>query len=353
MPDFKTLEPTSNLSFQVAWESTLRCNMDCSYCSDGHDNSLEHPDLESSLQTVDFIFDYLQIQMDKKPAHLKIAGINIQGGESLFHPNIVEILNYINKKKQTINYSLSVAMITNAVAGTKKWKQVVELLDYVTLSYHAEMLPKQELMFRINANYLKSQNKNFHISIIMHPKHWSRCLQMIKFCDKKDIKYIPRQIDSHWLDFRFNYSKEQQEFLIGKTKPTIAEMFTSLITNGFNLSSKGRSCCGNQELCVNSTCNTQYVIGNNFKNWHCSVDQFFLYIRQNTGEVFTNKDCKMNLESKVAPLGYLNNTDEILRNAKDSHNSIVCKKKSCWCGLCAPKAENLQAYESIIKKYLV
>lgn len=353
MPNFKTLEPTSNLSFQVAWESTLRCNMDCSYCSDGHDNSLEHPSLKDSLKTVDFIFDYLQIQMDKKPPHLKLAGLNIQGGESLFHPNIVEILTYINEKKKTVDYSLSVALITNAIAGTKKWNEIITLVDYITMSYHAEMLPKQELMFRTNANLAKKLVNNFHVSVLMHPKHWNKCINIIEFCKKKDIKYVPRQIDSHWLDFRFNYTKEQQKFLIGKTKPTITEIFSSLVTNGLNLSSKGRSCCGNQQLCTNGTCNTQYVFGNNFKNWHCSVDQFFLYIRQNTGEVFTNKDCKMNLEGKIAPLGYLSDTDKILNDARNFSKSIICKKKSCWCGLCAPKAANKDLYKSLIKKYLV
>jgi sulfatase maturation enzyme AslB (radical SAM superfamily) len=353
MPNFKSLEPTVNASFQVAWESTLKCNMDCTYCGDGHDNRLEHPSLESSLKTVDFIFDYLQIQMDKKPNHLKIAGLNIQGGESLFHPDIVEILTYINKKKQTVDYTLSVAMITNAVVGTKKWKEVVELLDYITLSYHSEMLPKQELMFRVNANYAKLQNKNFHISVLMHPKKWQHCLNIIDFCKTKNIKYVPRQIDHTWLDFKFNYSREQQEYLLGKVLPSTKEKLLSIITGGFDLSAKGRACCGGHALCTDVTCSTEYVMGNNFKGWHCSVNQFFLYIRQNTGEVFTNKDCRMNLDSKVAPLGYLSNTEEILKQAQEFKDTIICKKKSCWCGLCAPKAFDADTYESIIKKYLV
>ena len=123
---FKSLEPVGNPSFQVAWESTLKCNMDCSYCGDGHDNKMSHPSLEDSLKTVDFIFEYLQIQMDCKPVHLRTAGINIQGGESAFHPNIIEILEYIQEKKKLVNYTLTVALITNAVVGSKNWQKIIK-----------------------------------------------------------------------------------------------------------------------------------------------------------------------------------------------------------------------------------
>ena len=43
---FKSVEPVGNLSFQIAWEITLKCNMDCSYCGDGHNNKLSHPSLD-------------------------------------------------------------------------------------------------------------------------------------------------------------------------------------------------------------------------------------------------------------------------------------------------------------------
>lgn len=353
MPDFNTLEPVNNLSFQVAWESTLKCNMDCSYCGDGHDNSVEHPSLEDSLKTVDFIFDYLQVQMNKRPKHLKIAGLNIQGGESLFHPNIVQILSYINEKKSNIDYTLTVAMITNAIAGHRTWKKIIDLVDYFTISYHAEMTDKQELLFRANCLYTKRNNKEFQVSVMMHPSNWNKCISVIDYCKNQNIKYLPRQIDHSWTEFRFNYSKEQQEFLLGKTPPTVKEKVKALLSNGINLSSKGRACCGGNTLCTDNSCQTQYVMGNNFKNWYCSVDKFFLYIRQSTGEVFTNKDCKTNLESKIAPLGYLSDTATILQNAKTYKDPIICQKKSCWCGLCAPKAATLDQYNTIIKKYLL
>ena len=61
---FNTLEPVNPSSFQIAWESTLKCNLDCSYCGDGHDNKQPHPDLLDNLSTIDFIIDYVSIIME-------------------------------------------------------------------------------------------------------------------------------------------------------------------------------------------------------------------------------------------------------------------------------------------------
>ena len=61
---FNTLEPVNpRQQFQIAWESTLKCNLDCSYCGDGHDNRQPHPPLGECLDTVDFICDYISVIM--------------------------------------------------------------------------------------------------------------------------------------------------------------------------------------------------------------------------------------------------------------------------------------------------
>lgn len=359
MSNFNTLEPKSPTIFQVAWESTLKCNLDCSYCGDGHDNSTKHPSLEDTLTTADFIIDYLNLYMSLKPADQKQANINIQGGESIFHPNIVEILTYIQKKKKNyIDWSLFVSLITNAVVGKERWKRIVKLIDYVTVSFHAEMLDKQREIFKENVLHLKTVKDNFHVAVIMHPKHWDKCIDIIEWCKENNIKYHQRQIDHHWLDFRFNYNKEQTEFLIGKPKPTVKQAVVKFFKNGLDLSSVGRSCCSGQCLVQDKETEVTYVKGNNFKGWHCSVNQFFLYVRQVTGEVFTNKDCKMNLNGEVAPIGYLKDAAAILKDLKhmietDTLPVIQCKKSSCWCGLCSPKASNLNDFNQIMKKYHV
>ena len=341
------LKPTDPLSFQVAWESTLKCNMDCSYCGDGHDNSQSHPGLAASLNTVDFIFDYLELQM-KTRTH-RFAGLNIQGGESVNHPKIVDILKYIQVKKARVDYNLSVALITNATAVATRWARVVDLVDYFTISFHAELDFKNKPRFLNNVLYLAEKNKNFQVNIMMHPRHWQDCLTMIKFCQTHKIQYHLRQIDHHWLDRRFNYTAEQVEFLTGARPVNLKDKAIAVIKNGFDLDSQGRSCCGGNSLCADG-CNVTRVV-NRFKGWHCSVDKYFLYIRQTTGEVFTNKDCQMTWDGTVGPIGNLKDTQKILDRVRQGTPTIVCKKTKCWCGLCAPKASTAEKFNTLNHMY--
>ena len=86
-----------------------------------------------------------------------------------------------------------------------------------------------------------------------------------------------------------------------------------------------------------------------------NVNQFFLFVKQLTGEVYVNKDCKMTFEGTVGPIGNLSNTDAIINTLKEQlingQPIIQCKRDNCLCGLCAPKAKNLDTYQSIMKKY--
>ena len=350
MPDFDTLVPADIPMFHVEWETTLKCNLDCSYCGDGHDNKSSHPSLDDSIKTIDFILEYVERYTRNKPDNQKHVNLNVFGGESFFHPNIKEILEHADKQRKKYDgFTFNISTITNAVVGPTQWKEIVPLLDYFTVSYHAEANNKQKRMLRNNILHLKEQDKKFHVSIMMHPDHWQDCENMIGWCKEQNVSYNARQIDHSWLDLRFNYSREQKAFLTGKKESTILERAGALIKGGFDLSSEGRKCCGGGLLCANNTV-CDYVKGNNFKGWHCSVNEFFLYIRQVTGEVFTNKDCKMNFDGSVGPIGYLSDTKSILDRIGKT-DTIICKKKSCWCGLCAPKAKSQKDYEIIMKDF--
>ena len=137
MPDFNFLDQTNNHhSFQIAWESTLKCNLDCSYCGDGHNNKVAHPSLEDSLKTADFIIEYVNLYMSTRPRDKRFANLNIQGGESIYHPHIVEILEYLKQKKSLYNdWNLNVALITNGITSINRWKEISKLVDYFTMSF--------------------------------------------------------------------------------------------------------------------------------------------------------------------------------------------------------------------------
>ena len=113
-----------------------------------------------------------------------------------------------------------------------------------------------------------------------------------------------------------------------------------------------------RQLCENSNFNDRkFFVANKFPDWYCSVDRFFLYVKQTTGEIFVNKDCKMNFDGKVGRIGLLSQAQELLDWTKENLNNhtmpvIQCKKYKCVCGLCAPKAQTLSEYQQIMKKYI-
>ena len=63
----------------------------------------------------------------------------------------------------------------------------------------------------------------------------------------------------------------------------------------------------------------------------------------------------MNFDGSVSPIGKLSDTVSIITELKqqlaNGQPVIQCKKHNCLCGLCAPKAKNLDTYQSIMKKY--
>jgi hypothetical protein len=121
--------------------------------------------------------------------------------------------------------------------------------------------------------------------------------------------------------------------------------------NKADLADTGRACCGGRELCENQNRQQpQKFVFNKFPGWYCSVNHFFLYVKQVNGEVYVNKDCKMKFDGTVGPIGNLNNTKPILEQAQNP-SVIQCAKTRCYCGLCAPKAADLDTYKGIMRKY--
>lgn len=353
----------------VTWESTIKCNLDCSYCSPAeHDNSVPHPLLEDCLKTADFLLDYANLYMKNRPDHNKIVSFHIFGGESLFHPNIVDILEYTrrrHKEKYNGQWILDIQVITNAVVKPKVWNRVVELIDGAVVSYHSEATKDQQAVFRKNALYLKNLGKHCLCSILIHPRNWDQCMDTIEWAKENNFKYVVRQLDHSWHDFKFYYTREQAKWLRGDSLECTScnsSAFSKIkesVIKFVNMESKGRECCSGEPLHVNGdyTTTQTFIPNNKFKGWSCGVNQYFVFVKQVTGEVFTNKDCRMNFNGKVGPIGYLSNTEKILTELQQHIDNntlpvITCNKSKCWCGLCAPKASTRKEYNKIIKNHV-
>jgi pyruvate-formate lyase-activating enzyme len=374
MTEFEVLEPAidpnNRVSFLLDWELTMKCNLDCSYCGSGlykgHDNSTRHPHLTECLKSIDFMFEYVDLYMNTKPKGIQYVILNVYGGESLHHPDIVAILNQVREKYQPYadRWHLTVTTTTNAIISNKKLKQIIPLIDEFTVSYHTESTEKQKQQFQDNLLTIAQSDCRQKCVVLMHQeaKLFEDATKMIEWLTKNNIKILPRQLDGDGgVDGHRVYDQQQVQWFntLYKTKSFGQSINLLQDKKKSNLTDIGRACCGGRQTCTNQNYKQRhFYIDNKFPDWYCSVNHFFLYIKQVNGEIYVNKDCKMNFSGTVGPIGNLTNTAEILSTLQNQLDNdtlpiIQCKKYNCWCGLCAPKAKNLEIYNNIMEKYYV
>lgn len=363
------IDPNNRISFLLDWELTMKCNLDCTYCKTGmyggHDNSTQHPPLDECLKTLDFMFEYADLYMETKPRGIRYVVLNIYGGESLHHPDIVDILSQIKDKYKIYRnkWNLTVTTTTNAIISDKKLRQIIPYIDEFTVSYHAENTNKQKKQFKENLLTIAESGKRQKCVVLMHqqPDIFDDSKRMILWLEENKIKFLPRQLDGHGgLDGGKRIYSQQQVQWFGKLyKDKTFGASEELLhdKSNSNLTDVGRACCGGRQLCTNKNLKQRhFYVENKFPDWYCSVNHFFLYVKQVNGEVFVNKDCKMNFNGEVGPMGTLSNTQQILCTLRDQLETdslpvIQCKKYNCFCGLCAPKAKDLKTYNAIMEKY--
>jgi pyruvate-formate lyase-activating enzyme len=348
------LDPTNVPAFLLDWELTKLCNLDCSYCTTGldggHDNTTRHPPLQECLQSIDFMYEYVDQYMRYKKESQRKVILNVYGGESLFHPNIVEILRECHNKHERYQdrWHLTITCTTNAVIGKKHWAEIVPLVDEFTVSYHPENLSKQKQQYLDNILYLKEQNKRVKAIVMMHnnPTMFADSESVVDFCKEYNIRYLAKPLDN--VGEQWSYSPEQFAKI---TEQPIKFVKT------VNSISEGRACCGGRRLSLNGDLksNVGYVPKQGFNGWLCSVNWFFVFVRQLDGAVFTNKDCRTSTTGRVEALGNINDSKKIISTLKTQLETntmpiIRCVKEVCKCGFCAPKAKSEQDFRELIKR---
>lgn len=364
------IDPNNRITFLLDWELTMKCNLDCTYCTTGlyggHDNSTKHPPLDECLKTIYFMFKYVDTYMLHKPKGIRYVILNVYGGESLHHPNILHILQKIHEvyqSKYQKSWHLTVTTTTNAIISEKKLEKIIPYINEFTVSYHTENTVKQQAQFKKNLLLIKKYEKRLKCVVMMHAtEHLFNDAHLFgQWCLENQIQYLPKQLDYSSSSTHLNYSKNQIFWLenLYQKKQFNSDRKVQIkeVEGKFNLADSGRACCGGRQVCLNGNHKQrEFFVENKFPDWYCSVNEFFLYVKQVTGELFTNKDCKMNFEGQVAPIGNLDDTEKLLdwteKNLKEKTMPVIqCKKYKCLCGLCAPKAKNKEDFNRIMEKY--
>jgi len=395
---FDTVDLLTGNAFQVTWDLGRRCNYDCSYCPVyRHDNFSAHATLDELKNNANFVFEYIDTYMEHRDH--KSSTISFTGGEPTVNPNFITFIQYLKEEhanKYKDKWRARFSLTSNGAMGAKMATRIMENLQHITVSYHAEsdLKLKKQVRDRIMQFHKSGPQHNFtmNVNVMFHAQHFDECKDLCNFLEDAGVKYVPRiigeeagsrdnfahQYTDEQLDFMKNYWKYRNAELNKEHKSTdkLPKLMEEVEIEGVEeeleevqvkkpASKKdgwaiGRPCCGSREMCLSSKTESKkstFVDFRNFKGWHCSVNWFFLHLEQQTDQVFHHQTCQAKFDQTRGPIGKISEGAAILAQLRHQLETktmptIVCPKHTCGCGLCAPKSAYPENYKTVLSGHV-
>lgn len=348
--------PKNKMSFLIDWLVTLKCNYDCVYCPigpSGHDNSKPHPSVDRSIIMIDQMYQYTDVVLSHKGARFKDVIMNIYGGESIYHPDIVPLIQKTSEMYESYKdrWRLRRRITTNGTAAEKIWKPICEHIEGFTMSYHSTGPDKLKKLFKKNLQYLTEIKKEHDLIVCMYPEkdHWHDCIDFLRWAQDSGIHARPKMLDGNCGVYNKEHLKDLEEFI---DENELKEWDTDQKAD-----TQSRGCCGGRKMCVNRNIREyQFLVpreSKGFKGWHCSANQFFLHGNNSSGEYYTNKDCRVKLDGKTGAIANINTMPQYIENMKQQKKlpTLVCAQNTCRCGTCAPKSIYKEKLTEILNIY--
>jgi hypothetical protein len=300
------------------------------------------------------MFKYADIVLSLKHKHERRVALNLIGGEPFFHPDIVEILEYINseyKSKYQDKWKLSVAVTSNGLIGDRALARALDLIDYWAISYHTESLPKQKDLTISTIQKLHSHTKNLEV-MVMAPS------DIEKFTEASSVHSVFLGQGIHSLLkplHKTQYSTDQTNTFKVFWKTKNKEQITNYTT------SSGITCCSNRPLVLNGDNKNliNFIPSNNFRDWHCTINLNFLHV-DHLRNVYHNSGCLVSsLTGKIEPIGTISEYEKILDTLSNqvmqkSVPVIKCPRDVCYgCGMCATKARSQDDLTDLMRTHLM
>jgi len=340
----------------VTWDIGRRCNYDCTYCEiSRHDNVSDYTEFTTLKDTFEFIKSWTALYNDKRVG-ADSTSINFTGGEPTINPNFWKLIDHIKQDSGRFNLSLT----TNGSWGPKYSKRIAKEFQGVTISYHAESSDKFKKRVVDNIIALSQTGIWLQVNVMLHVDYWQECVDLCDLLKSKGIRYNPRPIgdgnierkgwfiDSDGSNRRTShtYTAEQKEWFWAHNGITAKSNTES---EGTNL---GRACCGGR--CLQAKVNDQWqevkLINTEFKDWSCMVDWYFLHIDQHTGLVYHHQTCQALHNNQRGAIGNITESSKLLTELEQrlkTPSPIICPNQRCGCGMCIPKAKNLEDFDTI------
>ena len=340
--------------FMVTWEMLKKCNLDCTYCeSSRHDNDTEVPSIEELKSTFDFIRQYVDLYNNKRIENTK-TNINFTGGEPTINNAFWELLEYIEQFP-----SFELGLTTNGTWGPSFTQRVVKHFKHVTISWHAEADKKLKNRSIENIIELHRRGLNVQANVMLHVDYFDEAAAICEYLKELGVRVLPTPvgdgniIKKGWFSdskgtmrrTSHEYTADQQRWFY---KFKGIDQIPSDSKEGTNV---GRSCCGGR--CLEGKVEGEWkpvtLVDTFFKDWYCTVNWYFLHIDQYTKNVFHHQTCQATHTGR-GPIGSLNDSETILGNldsmlSQPSVAPIICPNQRCGCGMCIPKAKELEDFK--------
>jgi MoaA/NifB/PqqE/SkfB family radical SAM enzyme len=350
----------NNHPMLISWDIGRRCNFDCSYCGpEHHNNTSPHADLKTLIKTFEFAKQWAKIYNSHRSVKPEAIEMNFTGGEPTNNPNFWDLIHHIKQDDETYWLGLT----TNGTWGDKQMKTIVDYFGSATVSYHCEADKKLRDRTLHNIIELKSQGVFVQVNVMLHTDLWDIAMEACEILDQHGVHYNPTPIgdgsndtgkwaiDSNGISRRTShtYTPEQQQWFFKKMNID-AQTIENKIGNKL-----GRACCGSRCLTgkVDNVWQPVKLVNTEFKDWHCTVDWFFLHIDQELQNIYHHQTCQATRSGR-GPIGTLNDTEKLLADLRNMMSQpaiapIICPNQRCGCGMCLPKAKNIDDFKVIWK----
>jgi len=336
----------------ITWDTGRRCNYDCTYCEiSRHDTYSSYHSYEELFKTFEFIKEYTKIYNTAGQE----VNIDFTGGEPTANPALWKLAKHISDNEPNFSCGLT----TNGVWNPRRTEEILDLFHGLTVSYHPEGNEKSKAHVLENIKRLGESRIWLQVNVMMHVDYFEEVQGVCYLLKDLGIKHKPipigdgaiersgwfKDTDGSMRRTSHSYSEEQQEWFfdyIGQPKPVKSKSEGSAV---------GRGCCGGR--CMEGKVDNEWVpithVDNHFKGWHCSVNRYFMHIDQHLKLVYHHQTCQALHGGKRGPLGSLTEPHKILEYARTAVSSgpIICPNDRCGCGMCVPKAKELNDYNSI------
>jgi len=248
--------------YSITFRINNKCNLKCDYC---HWHNGDNYSLLDIKNTIDKIIEFSKVKK------FKVITFYFHGGEPSFHPDILEILDYINSYNSNI---LKILIEFQTNLSLDDYSKFYDKVTYFSVSYHYLELKKRNRLDNFYNNIFKlPKNKLLNLDIMLENVENSEYLysQILDFLELPFInsemlygfchyKYNIDTKNKH-LDFYNKYNKNEQTYLIDNKVYNTNDLFKE------GLNCKGMKCdAGKNTIVINGDGNI-FICGVDMTNY--------------------------------------------------------------------------------------